>query len=128
MTALYLASRWGRREELRRYAAHAISLGHTVTSRWLFEHEAETNLVKYALEDWRDVERGDGIVLFTEAPDAPGRARGGRHVEFGIALALEKELHIVGPKENVFHHLVLVSHWGDWEEFAAANLAPRKSA
>jgi hypothetical protein len=33
-------------------------------------------------------------------------ATGGRHVEFGLALAQGKRMIMVGPRENVFHYLL----------------------
>lgn len=32
-----------------------------------------------------------------------GGGFGGRHVEMGVALALGKPVHLIGPRENVFH-------------------------
>ena len=60
-----------------------------------------------AAEDLEDVLRADCLVSFTEEPAAgvAWAARGGRHVEFGIALAMGKRLCVVGPRENIFHHL-----------------------
>ena len=43
----------------------------------------------FALEDYADVSAADIVVSFTEAPGS-GAARGGRHVEFGLALAWDK--------------------------------------
>jgi len=50
------------------------------------------------------------LVSFTEDPNAivAGAARGERHVVFGIALAAGKRICIVGPRENIFHHLFAV--------------------
>ena len=60
-----------------------------------------------ALEDVGDLAHADCLVTFTEQPErgVAWAARGGRHVEFGIALACGKRLCVVGPRENVFHHL-----------------------
>lgn len=48
--------------------------------------------------------------------------RGGRHCEFGYALATRKEILVVGPRENVFYCLEEVRHRESWEE-ALAQLA-----
>ena len=45
------------------------------------------------------------LLLFTVDPDERTR-RGGRHVEYGVALGLGKLTAIVGPRENIFHHLL----------------------
>lgn len=44
-------------------------------------------------------------LVFTEPANPGGRNRGGRHVEYGIALALSKDIVVVGEPENVFHNL-----------------------
>ena len=50
----------------------------------------------------------DTVIIFTEIPNTI-LATGGRHVEFGLALAQGKRVIIVGPRENVFHYLLLDS-------------------
>ena len=47
----------------------------------------------------------DAVIIFTEIPNTI-LATGGRHVEFGLALAQGKRMIIVGPRENVFHYLL----------------------
>jgi len=119
MTAsVYLAARFDRRDQLRGYRAELNDMGIDVTSRWLDNHgmgerDDATNgvmiytpadLARCALEDRADIADADVFVTITETPDV-GYTSGGRHVEFGIALALEKPILIVGPVENVFHEL-----------------------
>lgn len=41
-------------------------------------------------------------------------SRGGRHVEFGLAVGRGKRCIVVGPRENVFHLLPTVEHYADW--------------
>lgn len=104
-TTVYLAARYGRRAELAA-VAHALRvIGFDVVSRWVFGAHESTEDVTSALEDIQDLERAEIVVSFTEGERAPGRARGGRHVEFGFGLARGKRLIVVGPRENVFHHL-----------------------
>jgi nucleoside 2-deoxyribosyltransferase len=87
--------------------------GHIVTSSWL----AETLNPNATLEDagesyWRqvsqqdldDIDAADVFVLMTIPPDQ-AKPRGGRHVEFGYAMAKKKFLLILGPRENIFHYL-----------------------
>ena len=38
------------------------------------------------------------LIAFSEEPRALNASRGGRHVEFGIALALGKKVAVVGPR------------------------------
>jgi hypothetical protein len=120
---IYLAARYIRREELARYAAELRALGHVVTSRWVDgQHEAETatqvDRARWAAEDWDDLMAAECCVSFTERPRAqlekPGR--GGRHVEFGAAMAAGKRLIVVGWRENVFHCLPDVEFVETWEQ------------
>jgi hypothetical protein len=44
-------------------------------------------------------------------------SRGGRHIEFGMALGLGKRLTIIGPRETVFHHLDEIEWFQTTEQF-----------
>lgn len=121
---IYLAARYSRRMELLGYAAELRAVGHTVTSRWLDgNHEAEDNAfdgglvdgAQFALEDLRDLRRADIVIAFTEVPRS-GHSRGGRHVEFGVAIAMDKHLIVVGHRENVFYCLPRVDFYKTWPE------------
>jgi hypothetical protein len=46
------------------------------------------------------------VAVGSLAPPNTILATGGRHVEFGLALAQGKRVIIVGPRENVFHYLL----------------------
>jgi hypothetical protein len=112
----------------------------------------------WADEDLEDVLRCDVLVAFTDGPrivceqcEGTGRLecdgqpydcyvckgtggdprpwqRGGRHVEFGLALAWSKHLIVAGPREHVFHWLPQV-RWVDcaapesWERRLLGELA-----
>lgn len=112
---LYTAARYSRYPEMQGHAERLHQAGHTVKARWILgDHElrsgghsdADVWAARWAQEDLEDLVNADAVVSFTEGPgDIPGRARGGRHVEFGAALALRKPLFVVGYRENVFHHL-----------------------
>src|SRR4029079_13196343 len=93
-----------------RVASDLIRAGHEVTSRWIEGGRGDDPELVAAIEDVGDLERADCLVTFTERPErnVAWAARGGRHVEFGIALATGKRLCIVGPRENIFHHLLAV--------------------
>lgn len=112
---LYLCSRYSRRDELRaiRERLHN-ETKHTVIARWLDteweEKEVGGHSVapleyrrKWALQDVEDVKCCDCLIAFSEDNLSLAGKRGGRHVEFGIALALGKRLIVVGPRENLFH-------------------------
>lgn len=81
-------------------------LGHYVTSRWIYGLHEDKNLTEdqYAQQDLEDIRRADAFLLFTDAPQF-ATTSGGRHVETGFALANSKPIAIIGPRENIFHHL-----------------------
>lgn len=120
MSSIYLAARYGRREEMARYADELEALGHDVTSRWVRGSHESPDVTSWECEQWakedtKDITRADILVAFTEGPNyVLGVGRGGRHVEYGAALALGKRIVVVGPRENVFHHLPQVRRFPDW--------------
>lgn len=118
----YLASRFSRVEELRTYTAAILELGHEVTSRWtLYDHEYNEGTPKetiglFGMEDLEDIQKADALVAFTDGRDQlwPG---GGRHVEFGYALARNKVIVLIGPREHVFHYMPNVEVFPNWVTF-----------
>ena len=139
---IYLAARYSRRDELCGYRKELIALGHEVRARWLngkhqindkgipvgddgeelvesgdpkLDKKAAALRANFALDDWEDVGAADLLVNFTEAPRSTA-SRGGRHVEFGIALALSKPVIAVGYRENIFHWLPRVRFCETWDE------------
>jgi hypothetical protein len=121
---IYLAARYSLKNEIREKAQDLINLGIEVTSSWLQEpHNPNIQLTEvsdelnsfYARQDIEDIRRAEWLVLFSQSPTLPG-VRGGRHVEFGYALGLGKKLMVVGPKENIFHHLPNVIQVDTWEK------------
>lgn len=124
---IYLAARYSRRCELLGFARELEMRGHEVTSRWLTsDHLLPVGAppeegVHFALEDWYDCARAACTISFTEEPaKAGGRNRGGRHVEFGIAVALKQRVVVIGWRENVFHYLPHVEFYGTPAEALAA--------
>lgn len=132
----YIAARYDRREEMCVYANELRAMGHTVECRWLLgTHQLHPGVEKvdqstntrigdqvpmeaapFALDDFMDLQNAHAIILFTESPESHSK-RGGRHVEFGMALAWRKELNIIGPRENVFHCLPNVRQYLTWNDF-----------
>ena len=113
---IYLAGSYSRREELLGYAGILEANGHTVTSSWLkgehSEHDADIgrgidpSLARsFAEQDIEDIRTSDVMISFTGG-SGEGNHRGGRHVEFGIAIERALLVGIVGPYENVFHYRV----------------------
>ena len=125
---IYLAARYSRFPEMQQYAKDLVVRGHVVTSRWILgDHDIRAHgqssaphyMPQWAQEDWEDLVIADTVISFTEAPDGAkhGRGRGGRHVEFGIALAMQKRCIVIHHRENVFHWLPAVEFYSTWEEF-----------
>lgn len=120
---VYIAARYTRKEEMKEVRRKLSEIGIASTSNWLEEpHSATTQLTEltneqnteYAEADLRDIDRADHVLFFSEADLTP---RGGRHVEFGYALAQGKRIHVVGPKENIFHYLPTVTNYDTLEAY-----------
>ncbi len=127
MNIVYLASRYSRADEMRGVRdVLTLAYGLTVTSRWIDHHGGKyaasftSNQLntdpdycgQIALVDWEDLQTADTVISFTGEG-----GKGGRHVEFGMAVALGKRLFVIGPREHVFHTLPEVSHYPDWSHF-----------
>jgi hypothetical protein len=131
MTRIYLAARYSRNAEMRGVRDVLEALGHEVTSRWIDQRggnlleslvAAELNAnpdgcAQYAAIDVDDLTRAETVISFTSAE---GGGKGGRHIEFGLALGLGKHLVIVGPRENVFHTLPGTEWYPDWPHLVMA--------
>lgn len=123
---IYLAARYTRHPELQTYARELKDLGHRITSRWILgghqitddglsaEGTAEQR-IRFAREDYEDLINADLSIHFTEKPRT-GPTRGGRHVEFGIALEKQQRIIVVGFRENIFHCLQQVEFFETWAE------------
>ena len=115
LESVYLSARFERRDELNGYRAELEAAGLEVTSRWLTDPTPELTDEAWrqlATKDVEDVRRAAGLVLFAE----PGGGGGGRHVEFGVALGLDKRVIVVGEPENLFHRLDAVEVVPTWED------------
>ena len=119
----YLAARYERHPGMRGVAAWLIGIGHTVTSRWISgAHGLEGTVggesqhnARMAKEDLSDIIAADCLIFFAEDPMV-GVVRGGRHVEFGYALALGKRVIVVDYRENIFHWLPQVEFYSSWPD------------
>lgn len=80
------------------------ALGYSVTSEWINGTHGGDDRASYAQIDLRDLDEADVMIFFAESPEG-SRTRGGKHVEFGYALAKGKRIFLVGGPVNVFHHL-----------------------
>jgi len=126
---VYLATQYARKLEMREHAIELERQGISVGAEWLKETESPTSKLgdttdetksNYALKDWWDIGACDVFVFFAEDQDNQP-PRGGRHVEFGIALALGKPIVVIGDPENIFHYLpgFTIDHFVDWNSALA---------
>ena len=119
---IYICARFGRQEEAQAVADELRARGHEVTSTWLVQTDEEMGdynddlLTFFAEKDLDEIEKSNALLYLSEKSDNRW-GRGGRHVEFGYALGLEKIIYVVGPQENVFHWKAGVNHWDEYEEF-----------
>ncbi|MBW6523473.1 Lar family restriction alleviation protein [Sphingomonas sp. RHCKR47] len=135
---VYLASRFSRRHECHALAQVLKAAGHSIASEWVQADQESVPVVgpsdtaapeyreywgKLDLQNVRDC---DWLISLQE-PERSG-GRGGRHVEFGIAAALNKRLTIIGPRETVFHHLPNVEHFDTVEALVATLTAKTEKA
>lgn len=131
MTRFYVSARFGRQAEAREAAEEITRLtGWECTARWLHDtpendqaiHEDRAAMLAAAEQDIDDIRAADIMFCLTEDltphrshrfhDSAPvprlvsaGLARGGRHVEVGIAIQRSIPILLIGPRENVFHGL-----------------------
>ena len=122
---VYLSAKYSRREEMARCKRQLESSGLIeVTNRWCdgddrANPEEMVQLVqdglggRFASEDIKNIEAAHVVICFTEERGTWDWL-GDRHVELGIALAHRRKVFVVGPRENVFHHLAQVRVCPDW--------------
>jgi nucleoside 2-deoxyribosyltransferase len=121
---VYLAAPYSMKDTIRERAAELRRLGITVTSSWIDEpHKPSTQMhelsheehQKYAKQDIDDIVHADIFVFHTDPTGTI--VRGGRHVEFGMALMHGIPVLVVGMEyENIFHHCSKVHHFASWTE------------
>ncbi len=125
---VYLAARYLRKKEIKSLVPLLAANNITTTSKWLDETFSETaNLDEFtptfcratAYIDLADIEEADTFVFFSEDPKI-GTPRGGRHVEFGYALARGKRMIAIGGQENIFHYLPEIVHYSTVDDFLEA--------
>jgi nucleoside 2-deoxyribosyltransferase len=76
--------------------------GDEVTSSWLKHLSEESDQV--ARQDLADVVKAD-VLLAINPEEWRKKGGGGRHAEFGYALALGKKMVLLGVRSHIFHHL-----------------------
>lgn len=124
----YLAARYSDHPRMQGVRDVLNAMGHEVTSRWIDCHAGKyptsftpailnsdpSYCAGIAKHDVEDLAAADTLVAFS--PDGGG-GKGGRHVEFGLALGLRKQVVLVGAREHVFHTLDEVHWYPSWSAF-----------
>jgi hypothetical protein len=130
---IYIAGWFGAQDRLRleRDRIHALGVGEVVGT-WLDEEEgpAPATIIEpsditpeqcreYAIRDLGEVRYSDLLILDTQDVNP----RGGREVEYGMALATGLSVWVVGPRRNVFHYIAH-RQFDLWDDAIAALLPP----
>lgn len=125
----YIAGKYADRERIAKFAEEVRAKGHEVSSSWLQETYAPNvqmaelgtpTMREMAIKDCKEIQGSTAFVLFTEKDTTP-TCRNGRLVELGFALGSGyREMHLIGPAENIFCHLPCIRHHNSPEEFLAA--------
>lgn len=117
---IYIAAPYPWRERALAVAEVLESKGHEVTARWIREEEDDVSKFgSYADKDITDIESAQDVVVMTGYSGFRSHT-GGRHWETGYAWAKGKGIWVLGPRENVFHHLEGVTQIDTAEEFPNA--------
>ena len=116
---IYIAGCFESRPRLAAMRVEVEKLGHKVTSSWLDEPDQVGPVclyspgkgLAYAQRDYREILESELLLLDT----LDTNERGGREVEFGIAVAFGLAVWVVGPYRNVFHYFA-EEQASSWEE------------
>jgi hypothetical protein len=133
MSNYYFAGRFSRNKELARYRdeLEEVIPEAYVTSRWIDCHpdivggqktsatpeqlaDDPDEFWKFGKHDIEDLDCSETIVSFT---DTIGGGKGGRHFEHGYAIATEKRIVLIGPRENIFHCHPYTEVFPTWKTF-----------
>jgi nucleoside 2-deoxyribosyltransferase len=88
-----------------------LSMGLISTAHWLDVEKEEWN-DEWARIDLADIDRAT-VFLLINPPEWRQEGTGGRHVEFGYAVARHKDIVIWGERTNLFHSLSHIQVAGD---------------
>ena len=113
----YRAARFPRKSEMKDFAdLLQKELGWVCSSSWVNDSEDGLFRRDIAILDLEDVKKSDTLILFSY-PRGTKKPGGGRFVELGYALALNKPCAVIGHYENIFCHHPLVSIYPTKEDF-----------
>lgn len=119
---VYLASRFENRARLRECRVVLEGYRHVVTSRWLDvacrptpaedSPEWADHAAEWSQYDLEDIDASDLLICDLDC-ELEGM-RGGVHVEVGYALALGKQVWVIGRRPNVFYFHPGVKFLPNW--------------
>lgn len=124
---VYFAARFSRRHECHDIGKKLEARGHVIVSRWtlpksdhvlpvgMSEQAEDSERQRFATEDLEDIDKGNWFIALTQEPR--NNSRGGNHVELGYAIAKHLKITVIGPRENVFHHLPTIEYFNTIEYF-----------
>lgn len=106
---IYIAAPFARKADGIAVRGVLQEMGHTVTSSWLDEPDAEgaglpsdpETCREMSLRDFADIRSASVLLVLTD----PRPIGVGHHVELGYALASDLVVVVAGPVKSVFHHL-----------------------
>lgn len=120
---VYVAAPYAARGLVARRVRDLVTLGFEIGCTWQDSpHLSDADVTGEALATfaaWDLTELGRADLLVSLAASDCGltpteAASGGRHVEFGVAVARDMRILHVGGPENAFHRLPQVRHAPDW--------------
>jgi len=113
---IYIAASFPRKNEACVLANMLAAMGHKITSRWHSEDSSYATVEQMHNRAKRDYEDLDACNVFVSLT-GDNLTHGGRHAEFGFALAMSKRVILIGEREHVLHWCSGVELYKDVEEF-----------
>lgn len=119
MISVYIAAPYPCREEATTLAARLAAYGVTCTARWITDGASAELNDEWARNDLADVLAADCLIAIN-TPAWSDKGSGGRHVEYGYALAHQKPIILYGQRTHIFHHLSTVVRVDSFQELLGA--------
>jgi nucleoside 2-deoxyribosyltransferase len=104
MEKVYISAPWPLKPQALAAKGLCEQAGIEVTSQWITQPQTAQLSHAWATVDLADVAAAD-VLMALNPLEWEDKGTGGRHVEFGYALASGKGIVIVGTRTNVFHYL-----------------------
>ena len=105
MQKIYLAARYDRKDEIEKIAEQ-LSTDFIIVSTWHDKQDKPLVPIEWlrrsAWNDYLELQSAEIVVVFTDGE----RCSGGKHTEFGLALAWGIPILLVGQREQVFHYML----------------------